>query len=203
MFPRLVSHPLTRPTIEKFTPDQTLVGLPVSGATDVLTISEVKNFLPVRVDTQDPLIEKTIKAVTRQVEGYIRRDVVKKSIQSFWFSVPQIALLPRGPHGDIIKVEAIDQDNNVTELSEGVDYRVEGLTFKRLVSINASGALAVTFESGYETDKIPPEIPQAILQEISLQYKNRSDPDTPGMTVVGNLSLEARNLLSALIRRAL
>ena len=194
--------PLTYPQSKRYTPDQTKVGQAIPPKKYVVSFLEVKQHLPVRVDTNDPAIAKLIDSVTAQVEAYIRQDVVKKSVKSFWFSVPPVALLPRGPHGDITLVQSINSDNETTTLVEGVDFRVEGMTYKRLVSIHASGALAVTFESGYEQEDIPPQVPQAVLQEIALQYKNRQDPDTPAMTSVGSLSLEARHLLSSLMRRS-
>jgi hypothetical protein len=38
------------------------------------------------------------------------------------------------------------------------------------------------------------------MQELSLQYKNRQDPNAPGRTVVNSLSVEARNLLVSYVR---
>lgn len=202
MFRDTRTYPLSAPRVVRFDPDQTLLLGPVDESQVVVSVEQAKAFLPVRVNTYDNQIAKLIDAVTRQVESYVRRDVILKNVQSFWFRTPQIAILPRGPHSEIIKVESINADGDITELAEGVDYRVEGYTFKQLVSINGERSLSVQFRSGYDADKIPPEIPQAILQELSLQFKNRQDPDTPAMTSVGSLSLEARHLLSSLIRRS-
>lgn len=165
-----------------------------------MTPAEVKEFIPVNHNQYNATIDRLIDSVTRQVESYIRRDLLNKRVKAFWYKVPQQAILPRGPHTTIESVVVEDGDGNEKTLVLDTDYRIEGMVFKRLYRFQEFGKLTVTFISGYEAEKRPPEVAGAILQEIALQFKNRQDPDTPAMTSVNNLSLEARHLLSSLVR---
>jgi hypothetical protein len=200
---RSYDSPLVPSRETRHSPDQTEIveELPEQGK--VVYLEEVKEFVPIRHDSYDTTVNRLIGSVTAQIEDHIRQDVVKKIVRSYWRRTPQIARLSRGPHGDIISVKVKDTDGNETTLEEGVDFRVQGMKYKSLVGFAHFGELTVEYESGYGTDKFPKQISGAVMQEISLQFKNRQDPDTPAMTSVDNLSLEARHLLASIVRRAL
>jgi hypothetical protein len=168
--------------------------------TPVLTLAQCKNVLHVSHDEDDVFIEKIMAGVERQVERYIRRDIVKKRRKAYWFNHQGIALLPVGPHSTIVSVDVTDVNGVTYEIT---DYKEAGLEFKRLYDINTAGILEVVYDSGYDIDDRPPEAEAAMLQEVSLQYKNRQDPDSAGFTSHKSLSIEARHLLEGLIRRAL
>lgn len=192
--------PLTQANPTRFTPDQTEIVSTVNSSSAVVTLPDVKEFLPVNHDDYDATITRLIDSVTRQVESYIRQDLIKKNIKSYWAKVPREAILSRGPHDSIEKVTVIDSNGEERELTEGVGYEVKGMKWKRLYEFTEYGQLFVEYTSGYDTAKRPPEVAGAILQEISLQFKNRQDPDAPAMTSVNSLSLEARHLLASLRR---
>lgn len=196
-------YPLTPPRETRNVPDQTRVIATLANIEEVVSIHEVKEFLPIRHGNYNTTIQRLIKAVTNQVEDYIRQDVLKKRVESYWKRTPEIARLSRGPHGDILSVKVIDENGNETTLSEGVNYKVKGMKYKSLHNFNQFGELYIEYESGVLPDDIKDRVSSAVMQEISLQFKNRQDPDTPGMTSVNNLSLEARHLLSGVVRRAL
>lgn len=158
--------------------------------------------MPLQDGQYEGTITRLIESVTRQVESYIKQDIVKKNIESMWFQVPSKAILSRGPHTDISSVTVTDHNGNVTTLSSD-QYTIRGMLYKQITHIQKGGELRVTYVSGYEPDAYPIQIRDAIMQEISLQFKNRQDPDTPAMTSVNNLSLEARHLLASIIRLAL
>jgi hypothetical protein len=195
--------PLTPARETRYTPDETKIISRVADQTDIVTPEEVKEFITITHDQFNLTIDKLIDGVTAQVESYIRRDLIQKNIQSYWRRVPKVAILSRGPHVSVTSATVEDENGTVTTLTEGTDFKVEGISFKRLYNFQHYGKLTVNYVSGYTEDERPTEVASAILQEISLQFKNRQDPDTPAMTSVGNLSLEARHLLNGLIRRAL
>lgn len=190
-------HPLSPSRENRGIPNQTEVVELIEGATPILSRDDVKEFIPVRHDQYNVTIDRLIRSVTEQVESYIRHDVVQKTIRSYWRLTPRKAILTRGPHSAVTSV-TIDGD----VLTGGEDYTVSGMKYKTVEGFKTTGETLIEYTSGYAPDKIPPQIPDAILQEISLQFKNRQDPDTPAMTSVHLLSLEARHLLSSLIRRA-
>lgn len=194
-------HALRPAREDRFRPDQTetieIIGSPV------VSVASVKSWLQVHHSEEDDAIEDFIAGVTGQIEAHIKQDVVKKKRRSWWHQIPDDeAHLPRGPH-TITKVEVEDHDGEAKELTEENGYWVKGIKYKILHRIYKAGQLYVEYEAGYDPDNVPNQVPAAIRQELSLQFKNRSDPDTPGMTSYKGLSLESRHLLSPIMRRAL
>lgn len=167
-----------------------------------MTPEMVREFLPLRSEQYEATINRLIDSVTAQVEAYIRQDVLQKVVRSEWRYVPQRAILSRGVHQDVLSVKVISKYGEEAELTSD-QYAIEGMSFWTLTNIEGSGRLVVDYISGYTKDQRPPQVRDAILQEISLQFKNRQDPDTPAMVSMGNISLEARHLLNSLIRFSL
>jgi uncharacterized phiE125 gp8 family phage protein len=165
---------------------------------------EAKAMLPVNTDMHDTLIGLLIAGTTGQVERYIGRDTYPKTRVAQYERPADVLSLPYGPHGAVASVEGIDIDGNATTLTATTDYTVEGIEFKR-VRLKSAGyyMIRVTFASGYGAGECPEEIRAAIMQELSLQYKNRQDPNAPARTVVNNLTIEARNLLLSFVRHIL
>ena len=168
---------------------------------DLVTLVRAKNVLHVYHDQDDDYIQNILDGVVSQVEKFLRQDAVKKTRRAYWKRNQANAMLPMGPHGNILSAVIKDSSGNEKVLVEGEDFHVVGLMWKHLTGINEIGQLTVTYESGYETP--PAEITAAVFQELSLQYKNRKDPDTPAMVSYRNLSLEARHLLAPIMRLAI
>lgn len=197
MFHRqFTDRPLVPPRHVNKTADQTIITDVIGHP--VLTAMEVEGNIPVHINDSVE-INRIINACTRQIEDYIKQDVVKKKVKCYAKRFDREFRLPRGPHGDILSIVITDENGFEKTLSDS-QYDVRGITYKTIYDVDEHGEITVEFESGYEHDQIPPQIPQAIMQEINLQYKNRQDPDTPGMTSHKNLSLESRHLLSGLMR---
>jgi uncharacterized phiE125 gp8 family phage protein len=167
-----------------------------------ITLADAKSFLRVSGNIDDNYIETLIEAVSNQIEEYIGRDTYERTRQSQWDRFGQYVSLPYGPHGDVTSVQSITYDNVVTDLVAGTDYYVQGLQFKSIMVDNPSDGqfLRVTYESGYQPGSCPPAIRGAILQEISLQYKNRQSTGQPSRVSVNGLSIEARHLLQSYMK---
>jgi len=149
----------------------------------------------------DAYLNLMIRGVTEQVERYIGLDTHIKTRQSYWERVGGQVWLPYGPHGAISSVVSIDDEGTETALVLNTDYTVSGMEYKKIHIDNFPGRyLKVTYVSGYAEDECPFAISAAIMQEISLQYKNRQDPNTPSRVSVNGLTLEARQLLSPFMR---
>jgi hypothetical protein len=166
----------------------------------VITLGNAKEMLPVNTDVHDTLITMLIEATTDQVERYIMRDTYQRTRLSYYERPAENIWLPYGVHGNVTSVVSIDEDGNETTLTAGADYTVYGIEFKGLRLITAAPYLKVTYQSGYGFGECPGAIKSAIMQELSLQYKNRQDPNAPGRVIVNNLSVESRNLLISYIR---
>lgn len=193
-------HIPLRPSREnRFWPDDTEV-LAILDENPVVTPQDVKEHIGGFTKGYEFKIDRLIEAITETVELAARKDARRKRVVSLWHSNPGVARLSRGPHTDIESVTLTNEQGVVTTLSEN-QYRVAAGQFKKIYGIEGSGVLRVTYISGYSEENRPPQFAEAILQEISLQFKNRSDPDTPAMTSVNNLSLEARHLLVPIMRK--
>lgn len=164
-----------------------------------LTTAEVKDFLRINDNYDDLYIDLLIGAVQEQVERYMGLDTTLRTRRSYWMRTGGMIRLPYGPHGSVTSVVSRDDDNVDTTLTAGTDYLVQGMKFKDIRLLQPTGSqILVTYESGHAV--VPSAIKGAMLQEISLQYKNRQDPNTPARTSVNNLTIEARHLLAPYLR---
>lgn len=179
----------------------------VSGVDDPvypLTLGQAKAMLPINTSIHDDFIQLLIEATTEQVERYISRDTYRRERLSRYERPARVISLPNGPHGNVISVKTVTYDNIETTLVAGSDYYVHGIEFKTIeIATGVEQYLLVTYESGYQAGNCPRAIVGGIMQELSLQFKNRQDPNAGGVAVVNNLSLEARNLLMPFVRYVL
>lgn len=166
-----------------------------------LTLGQVKDFLRVNDSYDDLYLGLLLEGVCEQVERYIGLDTYVRTRQSYWERVGGQVWLPYGPHTTISSVVSVDDEGNETALVLNTDYTVSGMEYKKLHIDSAPNRyLKVTYLSGYASGECPSAIRAAILQEISLQYKNRQDPNTPSRVSVNGLTLEARQLLAPYMR---
>jgi hypothetical protein len=177
-------------------PTQTLV---VTEAPDqVVTTDEMKQFLGnVNNAVNNNLIDGLILAVTSQIERIVRYDMQPKVRRAYYPNAGYNLQLPYGIHGDIIEVKSIDEDGVETVLVEDVNYTVNGMTLKNVrLTNNVSGRyFTVEFQSGFAT--CPYELKQAVMQQVSMQYKNRQDPTVPLRMMENGLCPEAYSLVKS------
>lgn len=192
MFSRQYSSLTGSQTFSRFA-DQTKVLEKPIGV--VLTLESVKNFLRKRDDTDNEHILILLRGVTDQIERYCGVDLVTKTRLAYWKFPFSTISLPYGIHGDVLSVIGIDSQGDGHTLVSGVDYTVEGVDYKEIVLHRSFLSVTVTYKSGF--DSCPEAIKAAILQELSFQYKNRSDANMGRIILVNGLTAEARNLLVA------
>jgi len=182
-------------------PSQTIITAPPSDLP--VSLATVKNALPVYDTADDNYITILIGAVTEQISRYIGIDPIRLTRQSLWYRPFTDNYLDYGIHGTVSSVISQAEDGTNTTLTEGTDYYIQGIDFKRirLINMGLNGVfLLATYQSGYEAGSCPEAIQAAIIQEVSLQYKNRQDPDLPSRVSVNGLSIEARHLLLPYLR---
>ena len=155
----------------------------------------VDEFLRVHDDIDSAYIASLIKGVTYQVESYCGIATTPRTMQSYWQYPKQMISLPIKPISAINTVTKISSDGTETNLVLNTDYTVTGMNVKYIHLKVDCYALRVTYQAGYETNSCPDAVQDAIVQEISLQYKNRQDSSQPSRTSVNSLSIEARHLL--------
>jgi uncharacterized phiE125 gp8 family phage protein len=176
----------------QYFPEQSIV---VSQATSTpVLLSDAKNFLRVYDDIDDPSIGALLVGVTQQVENYIGKDTTPRVRMSYWARPKLEVAIPRAPITSIVSVVEVRRDGTEVTVDPS-EYVVEGLERKTIRFASGLASVKVTYNSGYAT--CPEVIKGAILQELSLQYKNRQDSSQPSRTSVNGLSIEARHLLVA------
>jgi uncharacterized phiE125 gp8 family phage protein len=181
---------LTGAVAYQYFPEQTVI---VSQDTFTpVTLAEAKNFLRVYDDVDDTSIQSLLVGVTQQVEQYIGKDTTPRVRLSFWSRPKQLIAIPRSPVGTITNITQVNRDGT-EQVVDATEYVVEGLDIKSVRFNHGYNALKVTYNSGYVS--CPDAIKGAILQELSLQYKNMQDSAQPSRTSVNGLSIEARHLL--------
>jgi hypothetical protein len=155
----------------------------------------VDEFLRVHDEIDSAYIASLIKGVTNQVESYCGLATTPRTIESYWQYPKQLISIPVKPVSAITAVTKVNHDGTESALVLGTDYTVTGMNVKYIHLKVDCYALRVTYEAGYQTNSCPDAVQDAIVQEISLQYKNRQDSNQPSRTSVNSLSIEARHLL--------
>lgn len=155
----------------------------------------VEDFMRIYDNIDATYIASLIKGVTDQVEKYCSIATTPRTMQSYWMYPKTIVALPTKPISNITNVTKIDSDGTETELVSSTDYTTTGLDIKSIRLKTSCYALRVTYDAGFATNTCPEAVQDAIIQEISLQYKNRQDSNQPSRTSVNSLSVEARHLL--------
>lgn len=171
----------------------------VTGASNqVVTTEEMKLFIGnVNNAVYNNLIDALILAVTAQIERITKYDLQPKVRKAYYPNAGYNLQLPYGIHGEVTEVKAIDEDGAETALVEDVNYYVEGMSLKTVrLTNNVHGRyFTVEFESGFE--ECPPELKQAVIQQVSMQYKNRQDPTVPLRMMENGLCPEAYSLVKS------
>jgi hypothetical protein len=155
----------------------------------------VEEFLRIHDDIDRAYIASLIIGVTQQVENYTGIDTTPRVKQSFWSRPMKTVALPGRVTTNVTNVFSVSPEGVERELVQNVDYYKQGIKRIKLTLNYDVEALRVVYEAGYAESTCPNAIQDAIIQEISLQYKNRQDSNQPSRLSVNNLSIEARHLL--------
>jgi hypothetical protein len=158
-----------------------------------VTSEEAYLFVPIHDRVSDKLVVRLIEGATAKVENYINLDVTVKTRRAYFKYPRNTIFLPFGIHGAVNSVKSINSDGVETLLTVSTDYVVEGTQKKTIVLKQQHYSVLVEYVSGYS--QCPDAIIGAILQEYSLLYKNRNDPNQAPRQVINGLSAEARLLL--------
>lgn len=147
-----------------------------------LDIDTLKSFLNIYDQESDGVLGVLMQATQEQAEGYAGVDSTPRVRRAYWQAPQSIIELPYGPHANI-DVEQMDGDGNWNAVNPN-DYRIFGERFVT-IALTYLYPTRVTYTSG---SAIYSSVFRAvIMQEVSYQYKNRSDPsvaqsETTGLT---------------------
>ena len=151
---------------------------------EVITTSEVKNYVRIDTSADDNLIAAMIKQARLFCENYISRDIVAKNRTYYLSQTEGIIDIPFGPVASI---------TTVTAEGNAADYTVKGLDNER---IELDGGSAKDVKITYVTTGLYDDlIKNALLQFVSTLYDNRSDFKTG--TIVQDIPTETKALLTS------
>lgn len=95
---------------------------------DLVSLNEVKGYLGVTGNAQDPWLVQQISAVTQAVEGYLRRTLRPETVEETFWNVKSTLVLSRWPIVSVVSVTEAGQ-----ALTAGTDFRAEvrtGMLFR-------------------------------------------------------------------------
>lgn len=132
--------------------------------TELLTASDVKNYVRIDTSADDSLITRMITQARVWCENYISRDIVAKN-RTYYLS--QTEALIDIPFGPIASISTVTSEGNTAA------HTVKGLDNER---IELDGGSAKDVKITYVTAGLSDDlIKNAMLQFISTLYDNRSD----------------------------
>ena len=156
-------------------------------ATEVLSRSEVKNYLKVDVTTDDTLIDTLITAARQWIENHCALGLLPQTILETFDELPAPGVLRLGvsPVRDVSAITYLDTAGAEQTLSTSI-YKADTVSLPARI-IRRSGqtwpvvneeksAASAIYTVGYDNaSAVPAPIRQAMLLTIADMYDNRTD----------------------------
>lgn len=140
--------------------------------TDVIKLTEIKNFLRIDFDDDDNLLKELLKSAIKQCELYISKSLVQKIYKfSIYNSINNnLVELPYPPIISIESVSIIDKNNNSINY---INYLLDTISNTIIFNVLPSNfyRIDITYKSGYA--EIPDDIKQGLLFHISKMYEDK------------------------------
>lgn len=165
-----------------------------------VTVDQAKAELPVYDTQSDAQIQRKIFAVQTMIERYINRDATPRTRIAYWSLPQEVIYLPYGPHLSTITVKQrpSSRDDYETKTVDEDYWIVDDTLQFKAIELSKQQPTQVTFISG--PGSVSEQLQEAILQEVSFQFKNRNDPDLEPPEMVGGISRVTYNMIKNLIR---
>jgi len=162
------------------------------GADRVVKEFDAFQFFPIydNAENDENLVYDTLLGAQTLIEGLIDYDCTRKKLQAYWQN-PDFYIRLTGNNQVIEKVEQYQNDSWV----EITNYKTFGKT-KVVVQLDYLYQTRITYVSGFDENKCPTDIKNAIIQQASYMYKNRNDPNQAQAEVKGGLCIPARTSLT-------
>lgn len=142
----------------------------------------LKNYMKVETDEDDELITKLILSATDEVERYLSKSIMIRTLKAIFRGRETWKVLPILPAGDISEVKNVDADGNSTIYAE-TEYQVTGGADDKKVAApqvmtvskgRVTNETHVTYLSGYtSTEDIPMPILESLWLLVTLSYQRR------------------------------
>lgn len=148
---------------------------------ELVTLAELKAHLKIDYNDDDALLPAYIKAARAALERYTGLSIVIQDVEATLRNDLGGMELPYGPlTGEATLTDSDDEDIDVTYT--GLDFPTVD---ERYSLVKAK------YESGYDSDTVPPDLKQAILCEAAHLWERRGD------------NLDTKNIVHSPIARSL
>jgi len=142
-----------------------------TGATEPVTVEELKAFARIDGDTEDDLIEELGITARQACEAYTNISFVRKEVTAIINNSLGSCYLPYGPViGDVTSVK----DDNGKDFSDPV---IKGNKFKYL-KLPDEDYVEVVYTAGYAAGELPKNLKTSVLNWFAYLYENRGDEKT-------------------------
>jgi len=147
-------------------------------ATDIISLSDAKEWLRVDYDTDDSLITRLIDRVVRHTEATYNFHLIEKTVVAEWEYFARTVNLPETPATSITSIKTVDNNGTETTLTNNQDYYLTGdtLVFDKIYDYESPYTrvrLKATYTAGYTT--IPSDIKLGLENAIASKYEDRQD----------------------------
>lgn len=150
---------------------------------EIITTTDVKNFVRIDTSADDSLIAEMIKEARIFAENFISSDIVAKNRTLYISQVLERIEMPFSPIASI---------SSITVNGTTATYKAYGID-NEFIELNELPAkeVKITYVTAGQSDGL---LKQALLQLVSTMYDNRADFKTG--TIVSEIPLSARHILS-------
>lgn len=162
-------------------------------ATPVVTTADSKAFSRIDFSNDDSLVDSFIEAATLWVQKRIGRALINQTVIAEWDSVGDNVPLPYIPVSSITKVETVEDDGTLTELTANSGYYLRNGKIK----VTTSLGLRVTYIAGYGTTStdVPTPLVTAVERIALGLYERRDDEVMGDDTRVDAVAMNSLSLL--------
>ena|SRR5699024_4436382 len=141
---------------------------PVTGASEPITVDEVKDYMKIDYPDEDDLIESLISTARSKCEKIAGLCMIKSEVNAFYLN-----------GGDKVELfySNILKDVNDEYIING-DYDIIGEGYKKWIKTSDS-EIGVSYTSGFEV--VPEWVKTAIKEQVAWDYENRGDGMAKGL----------------------
>ena len=149
---------------------------------DIITLSDMKDFLKVTGTSEDTIIQALINAAIARAEKFMNRDLLTTTWINYRESFYEDLTLRRGGFQSLTTIEYLSDESYATLASTEYQVSIGGI-FGKICEIEVPTSdkdcndVKITFKSGFgdDSDAIPEDIKLALQMDVSFLYSNRGD----------------------------
>lgn len=139
---------------------------------DLTTLAKLKEYLGIKTDTSDPLLERMLTEASQYIQSWLNRNLNLTDYVELRDGTNGLALSTRQyPIKTVSKlmIDGVEVPHASAVLGAGFRFDEERIVLNGSRFNRGFQNVEITYSAGYET--IPPEIEQAVIDMASNAYK--------------------------------